>query len=85
MKTEISIAEILINLQSLGQIRIKFDYINFRGEFSHRKANITSIWYGSNEYHTTPQWIMTGLDLDKNQTRHFAMSDMTNVKYAGII
>lgn len=58
---------------------IEFDYVNWKGEKGRRKVVVTSIAYGSNEWHTEPQWILYGKDLDKMEPRGFAMKDMSNV------
>jgi predicted DNA-binding transcriptional regulator YafY len=59
---------------------LQFDYLNWRGESSKRIARMNSLYKGSNEYHKDNQWIMVGIDLEKNQERHFAVKDMSNVK-----
>lgn len=59
---------------------IQFNYINWRGLGDIRKALINEIYYGSNEYHPNPQFLMKAYDLDKNVERIFAMSDMSDVK-----
>jgi hypothetical protein len=58
---------------------IEFDYINWKGIKSKRKALVMSFWFGSNEWHKEEQWLMKGCDLDKNETRIYAMRDMSNV------
>jgi predicted DNA-binding transcriptional regulator YafY len=57
---------------------IEFDYVNYRGETSHRRARVGEIMFAATEWHTEPQWLIGGFDLDKNEMRHFAMRDMTN-------
>jgi hypothetical protein len=58
-----------------------FDYTNWEGKFAEgRRARITHMYFGVNQYHREPQWIMIGVDLDKNQIRHYAVKDMVNVK-----
>jgi hypothetical protein len=57
-----------------------FDYVNYRGEPSHRHVQILSVRFGSSEYHSQPQWLMKGHDLGRNEEREFAMRDMTNVQ-----
>lgn len=59
---------------------IQFNYINWRGLGDIRKVLINEIYYGSNEYHPNPQFLMKAYDLDKNVERIFAMSDMSDVK-----
>jgi hypothetical protein len=59
---------------------IDFDYVNFRGNSSYRRVQVEGIVFGSNEWHEDRQWLMKGFDLDKRETRYFAMVDMTNVR-----
>lgn len=34
------------------------------------------IWFGSTEWHKEPQWLMTAMDVEKNEIRDFAMKDI---------
>lgn len=63
-----------------GNIFIEFDYVNWKGVESHRKALMIRIFFGSTGYHKEPQWLMEARDLDKQEGRVFAMKDMSNVK-----
>jgi predicted DNA-binding transcriptional regulator YafY len=58
---------------------IEFDYVNWKGIKSRRQVLVMSIWFGSNEWCKEEQWILKGCDLDENETRMFAMRDMSNV------
>lgn len=60
--------------------KIEFDYVNWKGETSHRKVEVDDFYYGSNAYHQEPQWLMLAFDLEKEKSRMFAMKDMSNVK-----
>jgi predicted DNA-binding transcriptional regulator YafY len=62
----------------IGKI-LEFDYLNWKGEKGHRRVQVNRIYYGSTVYHNTNQWLLEALDLDKQQFRLFAMSDMSNV------
>lgn len=64
---------------------LKFFYTNWRGEKSHRKAQIDTIYFGSTEYHKEGQWLMEAFDMDKNALRVFAMKDMEDVEFVNII
>lgn len=59
---------------------IEFDYVNYKGEKSHRRISPRFIRYGTSQWHAAPQWLMQAMDLDKADLREFAMKDMTNVK-----
>lgn len=65
-----------------GQI-IEFDYTNYRGEKGKRKAKFEAIYWGCNEYHTKQQFLVSAIDLEKNQHRTFAASDMENLEVIG--
>ena len=69
---------------SQGLNAIEFDYVNYRGEKSHRRVLFQRITYWGNEWHRDPQWLMVALDLDKGVTREFAMKDMTNVGHINV-
>lgn len=60
---------------------IEFDYVNWKGIKGHRKVVFGRLLFGSTEYHSEEQWLMEALDVDKDATRVFAISDMSNVKY----
>lgn len=54
---------------------VRFGYTNYRGEHSTRWATPKRFWWGSTEYHTDPQWLMSAFDHDKGQMRDFALAD----------
>jgi hypothetical protein len=53
-----------------------FVYRNWRGEVSTRHARPVRMFYGATFYHPEAQWLMEMVDLDKGETRIFAMKDM---------
>jgi hypothetical protein len=57
---------------------VVIDYTNYRGERSTRTIGLltTGIYFGSNEWHPEPQWLLEALDLEKMQPRVFAMKDI---------
>ena len=59
---------------------IEFDYTNYRGEQSHRKARILAVRWGTSDWHPEAQWLLMCWDLAKDEFREFAMKDMTNLK-----
>ena len=61
--------------------RIEFDYVNWKGEHSHRKAEVNDFYYGSSDYHKEPQWLLDAYDLEKGECRVYAMKDMYDVKH----
>lgn len=54
---------------------ISLTYRNWRGEISERTITPKRIWFGSTEWHTEPQWLITAFDLDKQADRDFALKD----------
>lgn len=54
----------------------KFWYKNYRGEVAKRRVRPLYIHFGKTEWHPTEQWLMCAFDLDKGETRDFAMVDM---------
>ena len=65
-------------LHILGR-KIAFNYTNWKGEHSNRVAKITSVMWGSNEWHPVPQLLLGGYDFDKHAQRTYAAKDMSNV------
>lgn len=64
-----------------GSHQATFTYRNWRGETGRRTVGVMSVWYGSTEWHPEPQWLLHAIDLDKMETRDFAMKDMTDVSF----
>ena len=64
-----------------GTHECRFIYTNWRGETAPRRVGAMSVWFGSTEWHPEPQWLMHGIDLDKMETRDFALKDMREVTY----
>lgn len=50
-----------------------FEYKNWKGEIGIRKVAPDSIWFGSTDYHKDEQWLLNGLDIDKQEYRDFAI------------
>ncbi|MGD6876878.1 hypothetical protein [Bacillus infantis] len=60
-----------------------FDYVNWKGIKGRRRVIAESITFKSTDFHKEEQWIMMALDMDKQETREFAMKDMSNVHFRG--
>lgn len=58
---------------------IRILYTNYRGETSIRNFRPYNLYWGNNEYHPEPQWLMEGMDEDKKETRTFALKNMRPV------
>lgn len=52
---------------------VLIDYTNWRGERSTRKVVPQQIFFGSNEWHKDPCWLMEALDVDKDEFRCFSL------------
>jgi predicted DNA-binding transcriptional regulator YafY len=55
---------------------IRFIYKNWRCETTERHVLPIEIWFGSTDFHTTPQWLMKAIDQDKQEERDFAIEDI---------
>lgn len=55
---------------------IRILYTNYRGETALRSVVPQHLVFGSTEWHPEPQWLMEALDVEKGQSRTFAMKDV---------
>lgn len=55
------------------------NYTNWEGITADRKIQPLHIWFGTTEYHKTPQFLLNAIDLDKDAERDFAMNDIHNI------
>ena len=58
--------------------RIYIDYTNWRGE---RRVRLIQpiemgMYFGSNEYHKEPQWLLRAIDCESNGIRTFALRNI---------
>lgn len=58
---------------------IVFWYKNYRGETGYRRAIPISIRFGVSDWHKEPQWLLLGIDTDKEAEREFALKDISAV------
>ncbi len=56
---------------------LAFTYRNWRGEIGQRLVRPISMLYGATEWHPEPQWLLYAYDLDKCETRSFAVKDIS--------
>lgn len=61
-------------------MRLEFNYVNYKGEASYRRVQFERVRFGASLWHQEPQWLLQAFDLDKKESREFALKDMTNVK-----
>lgn len=55
---------------------VTIDYTNWKGERDVRHILPLRVFFGHNEWHTEPQWLIEAHDLDKSALRTFAMKDI---------
>lgn len=58
-----------------------FKYVNHKGNVAFRRVRPIRIWFGSTAWHREPQWLLEAFDLDKLQTRDFAMCSISGWKH----
>lgn len=51
-------------------------YTNYRGEKAERRIRPITIWFGSNEYHSMPQWLLRAWCFKKSGFRDFALANV---------
>ena len=56
--------------------QVKILYKNWKGKTSYRNIIPMKIEFKSTEWHKEEQWILEALDVDKNETRGFAIKDI---------
>lgn len=59
-----------------GRRLVVIDYTNHRGERSKRTIEPLTLFFGSNQWHRNPQWLLDAWDVDKQAARNFAMKDV---------
>jgi hypothetical protein len=67
-------------LSITGPRAVSFSYMNWKGEMRRRKAVMVAVFWGSNEWHSEPQWLIKGKDLEKDALRTYALKDMRDVR-----
>ncbi len=55
---------------------IVFRYRNHRNEEAVRTARPIRIWFGSTAFHPEAQWFLEAFDLDRGETRDFALTGL---------
>ncbi len=55
---------------------VEIDYTNWRGERGLRRIVPMSIEWANNEWHPETQWLLEALDVDKRQSRTFALANV---------
>jgi predicted DNA-binding transcriptional regulator YafY len=55
---------------------VVIDYTNYRLERRERRILPVTLFYGSSPWHPGEQWFLRALDVEKKETRDFAMADI---------
>src|SRR6185436_8651857 len=55
------------------------DYTNYEGKRSTRTIRPLHVWYGSNQWHKEPCWLLHAWDADKKAFRDFALTSIHSV------
>lgn len=55
---------------------VSIDYTNYRGERRARLIRPLSLYFGTTDWHPTPQWLLHAVDCEKGEVRDFAMSSI---------
>lgn len=63
---------------------LTFQYRNWRGQVSMRRAFPERIWFGTTAWHDEPQWFLHAFDFAKNAARDFALRDMVMARGIGM-
>lgn len=62
-------------------MKIWAGYTNHRGVFNPERPIVPlSIRFGTSQWHSKPQWLMLGVDVNKGENREFATADMQEVR-----
>jgi predicted DNA-binding transcriptional regulator YafY len=67
-------------LEVKSGMTIAFHYKNWQGISAVRTCEVIGFYYGQNEWHKENQFLLKGLDLEKNQERTFAIRDMSDLR-----
>lgn len=51
-------------------------YRNYKGVVAIRRIRPIRLWFGTTDWHSTPQWLLEAVDIDKDALRDFALRDV---------
>lgn len=55
---------------------LEFQYTNHRGETKLRRVLVMGVDFGENEWYPQPQWLLRCWDIERNDWRSFALSNI---------
>ena len=59
---------------------VVIDYTNWKGERAKRRIKPLNIVFENNEWHPTSQWMVKAVDMEKLETRFFALANIHSWK-----
>lgn len=62
--------------------RVIIDYTNWKGTRRVRTIQPINLFFGCDEWHKEPQWLLEALDIESNEHRTFAIKDIHSWKPA---
>lgn len=65
----------LVNVRGVSEL-VKISYTNWKGETADRVIKPGHFHFGQTQYHREEQWLLTAYDVNKKQSRTFAMKDI---------
>lgn len=68
----------LLYTRTMASRAVSFEYTNWRGERRVREVIPDSVWFGSNEWHKEPQWLLKAFDVEDGKEKSFSLKDIRN-------
>jgi predicted DNA-binding transcriptional regulator YafY len=59
-----------------AKLCVKLVYTNHRGETAERSVLPIKMWFGNTAWHGADQWLLEAHDVEKGETRSFAVRDI---------
>ena len=57
---------------------VEIVYTNYRAETSTRRIRPLGLFFGSTEWHPSPQWLLEAFDYSRNAKRAFALQEIAD-------
>ena len=73
-----------MSLTDIGK-SLAVSYTNYRGEGGVRRITPIQLYWGSNEWHPEPQWLLRAFDHDKQAHRDFALLGFCGVQVGSVL
>ena len=76
MEANVRAARLDPGVLNADERRLRIRYTNWRGESAVRRILPSELFFGSSEWHPTPQWLLRAFDFDRNAERSFALVEI---------